>query len=321
MELGAWRGEGVRVGQVLDALAELRRGEQRTATRTSVTNFVLVAGDHEEADLGCTALHRLGGRHPGRTVVLVARPDAGPAGLDASVTLHGTVAEGHAVWSEDVRLEVRGEPAAHLDSLLEPLTLADLPVVVWFSGAPPSPAEPLLASADAVVVDTREGDVAALAAVAALDRRCVVHDVAWIALRPWRQLVAGLFDPAPARPLVAGVDRVEVRGEGTSPLLLGGWLASRLGLACSAVELRPGPGAGVRLEAGAGGVRGSFSVERVDGEAALRAVSSVDGAPPHEERLSLPDDPLGAAVGEALTRVGRDRAHGQALRAALVFRP
>lgn len=318
VELGAWRAEGVGVGEVLAALADLRRGEQRTATRTSVTNLVVVATGAADADRAWRTLHPAGGRHPGRTVVIVARPGAAP-GLDAEVGLHGAVAEGRAVWSEDVRLDVGGEAAAHLDSLVEPLTLPDLPVVVWFASGPPSPAEALLAVADAVVVDSGPGHPGTLAAVAALDRRCVVHDLAWAALLPWRQLVAAQFEAADFRPFLAGVEGVAITGTGSAPLLLGGWLASRLGLACAAVEVAPGPGPALRIRARAGGARAGFAVDPAPGGSALEATASVDGRPPRVDRVSLPGDLAAWSLTRALTRTARDRAQGQALRAALVF--
>ena len=318
--IGTWRGEGVGVGQVVDALADLRRCGQRTATRASVTNLVLVARDQGEVDRGCEAVHRLGRRHPGRSIVLLAAPDAEPSGIDAEVLLHGSVVEGHPVWSEDVRLVVRGAPTRHLQSLIEPLTLPDLPVAVWFVSGVPDPHDPLVRAATTVVVD---GDTlredAAVAAMARLDARRVVLDLCWERLRPWRQLVAGLFELPSARPYVTGVRRIEVHGPTWAGLLLGGWAASRLGLPGGTVQRTAGPTPAIRLEAEHDGTIASFTAEQAeaaDGTAVVRAVSSLapEGAP--GDRLSLPEDPVAWAVGEALTRTGRDRAYRQALEVA-----
>lgn len=321
-ELGSWRGEGVRLGQVLDALADLRRGEQATATRASVVNLVVVAGDAEEVDRACAAVHRLGRRHPGRNIVLLPRADAQPAGIDAEVRLHGSVLEGHQVWSEDICLVVRGAPAAHLDSLVEPLTLPDLPVVVWFVSGLPDPSDPLVRVARAVVVDSDTLDGQTVAAMAHLAGRRVVLDMGWARLRPWRQLLAGMFEVPVARPYLAGVRRVEVSGPPWPCVLLGGWAASRLGLAPSSVACLPGATPAIRLVAEHDGEVATFFVEQAQGAGGapvVRAGSTLMGRSARGDRLSLPEDPVAWSLGEVLTRLGRDRTHGQALQVAVGF--
>ena len=317
-ELGRWRGEQVRLGQVIDALAVLRRREQRTATRASVTNLVLVAADEEEVERACGAVHRLGRRHPGRNIVLLPRPGHGPAGMDAAVLLHGTVAEGHPVWSEDICLTVRGPAASQLDSLIEPLTLPDLPVVAWFVSGLPDPDDRLLSAVSAVVIDGDTLELDAVAALTALGRRHVVLDLCWARLRPWRQLLAGLFEVPAARPALAGVYGVEVYGPAWPRLLLGGWAAARLGLAATSVTLHEGSEPAIRLLARHGGEQGVFVAEQ-SGAAVVRAWTSFAAAAGREDRLSLPEDPLAWSLGHVLTRVDRDHVHGQALQVAVGF--
>ena len=326
-ELGSWRGENVRLGAVVDALGELRRGGERTATRASVTNLVVVAADEGEVERACDAVHRLGRRHPGRNIVLLPRPRATPDGIDASVLLHGSVAEGRPVWSEDIRLDVRGAPAAHLESLVEPLTLPDLPVAVWFVSGVPDPDGPLVRSADAVLVDSERPGAAAgdprtgLAALSRLARRRVVLDLCWTRLRPWRQLLAAQFEVPAARPFASRVREIAVAGPEASRLLLGGWLAARLAVPASAVTFADGPSPAVRLVAGDGGATAEISVAEAPGGAGpvVRSTARVGGTALREDRLSQPDDPLAWSLGDALTRLGRDRVYGQALQAALVF--
>lgn len=320
-DLGTWRGEGVRLGQVLDALAGLRRSEQRTATRASVTTLVLVAKDDDEADQACAAVHDLGRRHPGRNIVLLPRPDA-PSGIDAEVRLHGSVLEGQTVWSEDICLVVRGTPSGHLESLVEPLTLPDLPVVVWFVSGLPDPDDPLLRSASSVVVDSDTLGPSDVAAMARLAGRRVVQDLCWARLRPWRQLLAGLFEVPAARPFLAGVTKVKVRGPAWPCLLLGGWAASRLGLPASAVERTAAATPAVSLVAERAGRVATFTAEQGGGAGrgpVVRAGADLDIPGLREDRLSLPEDPVAWALGQVLTRTGRDRAHGQALQVAVGF--
>ncbi|MDP9403050.1 MAG: glucose-6-phosphate dehydrogenase assembly protein OpcA [Actinomycetota bacterium] len=325
LELGSWRAENVHVGQVLEVLADLRRAEQRSATRTFVVNLVVRAGDHAQAERACEALHRLGSRHPGRTVVVVGPPhanDGGGSSIDAEVVLHGAEAEGHRVWSEDVRLQVRGPLLDHLDSLVEPLTLPDLPVVAWFAGRPPDPGDPLLDAADAVIVDAKTeepGGEKSLPSVVSLSRRNVVIDLSWIRLRPWRELLAGLFDSPILWPFLDGVSGAEVRGKSGPRLLLAGWLSSRLGLLGSQIHLIDSRHTSMHLAAEHEGSTATFHVERREGERMVRACADIEGGPTHEDRLSLPDDSLSWSLAQALTHLRHDRVHSQAVQAALAL--
>lgn len=316
VELGLWHGEGVRMGQVVDALDGLRRSAQLTAIRTSVVNLVVVAPDEAAATRAATAVHGLSGHHPGRTVVVVCRPGS-RSRVDADVLLHADQAQGRTVWSEDVRLWVSGPVGRHLDSLVEPLTLPDLPVVAWFTGAPPGPAEPLLSAADAVIVDTKEPAEAHLAAVAALDQRHSVVDLAWARLTPWRSLLATSFDLPALRPFLGGVERAVAGGKPGARLLLGGWLVSRLALAASAVDLLDGRHASVEVHAAAGGRSAVVAVGRREGERSVWARAEVDGEVVASDATALPDDTMAWSVAHALTHLQRDRAHAQALQAAL----
>lgn len=319
-ELGAWRGEGVRIGQVLEALAELRRSERRTATRTSVVNLVMVADDADEAERACDAMHQLETGHPGRTLVLVRDPRCPDTGLDAEVRLHGAGTGGRGVWSDEVRLWVRGELDAHLHSLVEPLTLPDVPVAVWFLARAPQPADPVLSAADVVVVDTKEAaDQDTLALLVRLADHHQVLDLSWIRLGPWRELLANLFEVPPFRPFLAGVRSVTVHGKPGPRRLTAGWLASRLGLGSSALHLADARHLLVEMQCHHGGVAATFTVDRPPGQRLVRSRAAVPGMPPYEDRLILPDDALPWSLGKALTRLEPHLSYGPALNGAVSF--
>ena len=320
VELGSWRREGVRLGEVVEALTELRRVGHRTATRTSVVNLVVLVDDEAEAARACAAIRDLGGRHPGRSIVVIRYRDGDSEAIDAEVTLHGAVAEGHSVWSEDIVLRVRGEVEKHLASLIEPLTLPDLPEAAWLVGTMVEPSDSLLAVADAVLVDSREAaDPALLSSIAELSRHHTVVDLSWIRLRPWRELLARLFDGAAFRPFVTGVTSARITGKPGPRRLLGGWLVSRLSLPHSAVELVDGLHVAVQLEARAGGRAAWFAVERVDGSRLLRASARVEDGPSYDDRLGLPEISLPWSLAEALTHLERDRTREAAVEGALGF--
>ncbi|HEX2038914.1 MAG TPA: glucose-6-phosphate dehydrogenase assembly protein OpcA [Acidimicrobiales bacterium] len=313
VELCAWQGEGVGIDDVLEALERLRRGQQHTATRTAVVSLVVVATDEEEARRACDADRLLGGRHPGRTVTL--RCMDGPARIDADVVLEGM----GEVWWEEVQLRVSGPARSHLDSLIEPLVLPDLPTALWFAGRLPEADDPLLHAADAVLVDSKEAPQdSAFALVEQLVRHHPVVDLSWVRLRPWRQLLGGLFEGATYRPFLERVSSVSVAGKPGPRRLLAGWLVSRLGLPPSAVTLDDDRHVQLRLAAGDEAV---FEVTRRAGERVVRASASVAGGPSHEDVLSLPDDSLPWSLGEALTHLGRDKVYEQSLHTLLGFAP
>ena len=303
-----WTGEGVTVGQVLAALDELRRASSFGATRTSVVNLVVVASSAADAERSARAIAGLGGRHPGRTIVLVPGPVDG-ARVNAEVALLGGEVDGHSVWSEHVSLTVCGPLWSHLDSLIEPLTLPDLPVVVWYVSDLPGAADPLLGAADMVLVDSKElGDVRCFAGMAELARRHVVVDLSWSRLRPWREVLASVYLGAP-------VTHAEVSGKEGPRHLLAGWLSSRLGLGRAVFTLADARHVSLRLT----GPGVAYWVTREGDERLVRAGASVENGPSFTEVLSLPDDSLPWSLAAALTHLERDRVWEQALRASLVF--
>ncbi|HSH60554.1 MAG TPA: glucose-6-phosphate dehydrogenase assembly protein OpcA [Acidimicrobiales bacterium] len=319
-ELGSWRGEGVGVGQILEALGELRRAEPRAATRTSVVNLVMLADDEEEAQHACSAMHRLETGHPGRTIVLIRDDERAEPSLDAEVSLHGASAGGHAVWSEDVRLRVRGALGDHLYSLVEPLTLPDVPVVVWFLTRLPRPSDPMLAAAGFVVVDTKDAaDDMSLSRIAALAETHHVMDLSWIRLQPWRELMGNLFEVKPFRPFLDGVRAVSIQGKAGPRQLMAGWLSSRLALPPSTFTISDARHLMVCLTCDHDGISGTFTVDRVAGERLVRSKAEIVGMAPYEDRLVLHDDSLPWSLGKALARLEPHPSYGPTLRCAVSF--
>lgn len=337
--LGAWSARNTNVGRVGAALDELRQNEQRAATRTSVVNLVVVAADDDDARRAGAAMRRLGSRHPGRTLVLScqAGPSGRPSDLDAEVTLHQASAAGRTVWWDEVALSVRGRLCGHLDSLVEPLLLSELPLAVWYVSELPRPGDPLARVADAILVDARSarhlddpadtgggGDEAAgplrlggLTGLVELTRRRPVVDLSWVRLEPWRRALAHLVDPPDLRPFVTGVTDVEVAGRLGPRTLLAGWLADRLGLVPSSISLRRDVHAAMTLRAAADGRQATFSVERRRDERLVRSRASVDGVQILEEALVQADDALSWSLAQALTHLERDPVYDHAIHAAL----
>jgi glucose-6-phosphate dehydrogenase assembly protein OpcA len=316
LTLSLWSEESVKVGDVLDALEALRKPEPMPPTRTSVMTLVVVATDPASAERANAAIHELGGRHPARLLTLLCEPDG--RGIDAEVRLLGGEAEGHDLWFEDVRLVVRGEAGYHLDSLIEPFTLPDLPVVVWFVDDLPAVGDPLLMAADVLLVDARElGDADCFDTLVALAATRPIVDLSWVRLRPWRELLAGLFEGPDFRPFVGHVRLAEVIGKTGPRHLLGGWVGDRLQLGAGAVHLEPAKHVTIRLFADDGAGRAAtFEVVRQDDERVVRARADVEHGPSAEAILQLPESTPAWGLADALAHLEHDPVYEAALRRA-----
>jgi glucose-6-phosphate dehydrogenase assembly protein OpcA len=310
--LASWSEERVRVGDVLDALDGLRRqaARQLGATRASVLTLVIVGADRAALDQAQLAVHELGDHHPARVLTLLLAPSGD--GLDAEVRLAGD----SGVWFEEIALAVGGGGVGHLDSLIEPFTISDLPVVVWFVDDVPSATDPLLSAADVLMVDARSlGDVECFPRLALLTRRLPVVDLSWSRLRPWRDLLGGLFEAAPFRPFLQSVERVEVSGKTGPRHLLGGWLAERLRLPSDAVHLTAAEHVGLRVVAGDGAA--VFEVTRPGDERVVRASATIAGGPSTTALVRLQRRTPAWGLNDALSRLEHDPVYEHALRRAL----
>ncbi len=218
-----WEGRSVRLGEVIAALPDLRHqaSARGAGTRTAVMTIVMVIGPDDDPEAIAAPVRALGAHHPCRAVVLRPDPDSTPV-IDAKAFLwraDPTASEGHPVFFEEVHLHVGGQAASHLASIVGPFVLADLPVVMWFPDVLPDPADPLLRLASALVVDTRvvAPDPAAMGhsyrTLLELANHQPVVDLSWVRLQPWRELLAGLFEPEHSRPFVQCVCSASVSGK------------------------------------------------------------------------------------------------------------
>ena len=123
------------------------------------------------------------------------------------------------MFFEEIHLRIGGQAASHLSSIVAPFVLADLPVVMWFPHVLPDPADPLLRLASAVLVDTRsigpepEAIGHSYRTLLELANHQPVVDLSWVRLQPWRELLAGLFEPEHNREFLPGVHLASVRGK------------------------------------------------------------------------------------------------------------
>jgi glucose-6-phosphate dehydrogenase assembly protein OpcA len=321
-----WEKPDAGLGEVIRALPELRRQSagQEGATRTAVMTLLMVAHSDDDSEDCLASVRSLGAHHPCRVVVLRPEPDTIP-GVDASASLWRAdppSRQGHPVLFEEVHLTVRGQAASHLSSIAGPFVLADLPAVMWFPGALPDPADPLLKLANTLVVDTRnlgpsKADLAhAYRTLLELANRQPVVDLSWVRLQPWRELLAGLFEPERSRHFVQGVNSARVQGKLGPRHMLGGWLMSRLDLRARELELGDAKHVDIVVEASHADETGTFQVSRDGGARAVRARATFSGGTSHSQALPLPDDSLTSALAGAISNLRADRVWEQALAAA-----
>jgi glucose-6-phosphate dehydrogenase assembly protein OpcA len=315
-----WSGDGVKLSDVVAALSELRHeSKDERSARTAVMTLVAVAPDDDRAYAATRALRSLGGRHPARIVLLRPDPDQ-VASLDARAALYTVDADGHAVNFEEVTLEVCGQAAKHLDSLVEAFTVADLPVALWYVGSVPDPTDPLLRVAKVLLVDSRDAaDTGRFRPLLEVARRRTVSDLSWIRLRPWRELLAGMFEPPECRRWLPHVESVRVTGKVGPRKILGGWLTAQLGLLPRQVTLHDARHVEIQVTCRDGSQEATFEVTRADSIKAISASATLPEGPKPPVIHPLADDPLMVSLSEALTNLAPDVVWERALSAATLL--
>ncbi|HET6915567.1 MAG TPA: glucose-6-phosphate dehydrogenase assembly protein OpcA [Acidimicrobiales bacterium] len=307
----------MRVSDVAGALSELRhRSRDGTSARTAVMTFIAVAGDDGKADAASSALRTLGSNHPARIVILRPEPDA-VAALDARATLFSVEGAGHEVNFEEIALQVCGQAAKHLDSLVDAFVLSDLPVAVWYVGAIPEIGDPLLDVATAVLVDSRDAaDSGRLRGLLDLARRRTVVDLSWMRLKPWRSLFATLFSEPRTREWLSGVESVAVEGKAGPRHMLGGWMMAQLGMQARQVRMQDARHVRIDLECRIGDEKAAFQIGRPgDGRIIeARAVLPSTACIPHHVHLA--EDGLAGSLSRALMHLEPDPVWERALSAA-----
>lgn len=186
--------------------------------RASVLNLIVTVPDEPLAERVVSTLLGLGYRHPSRAIVLVANPDHDGPWLDASVSAHCHAIHDadEQVCYEEVVLTIRGEAAEHLDGIVAPLLIHDLPTLVWWPGDPPF-ADPifdqLVEMSDRLILDSSDFSDLLLGyrRLSTLRRRSGIADLAWKRLGWWQELTAQFFDAPRFRRYLPNLNRVIIR--------------------------------------------------------------------------------------------------------------
>lgn len=218
-------------------------GGSGAVVRSCTLNFAVVLAEQDRPSAVSDTVAALTLRHPCRIFLLDARPHERAPTVEASVSaLCHVPAPGQPhICCEQISVAATGTAVDGLPHLLLALLVPDLPVVVWWRGAPPLGShlfEQLNAVTDRTIYESAAlSDVSAELPrlVAALERTAAVApgDLTWTRLTPWRSLTAQFFDAPTTQSYLDRVDRITIEVSSTADraaaLLWLGWLASRIG--------------------------------------------------------------------------------------------
>ncbi len=276
--------------------------ERRIAARTSVMNLVVIARRPEVGERCAAIIQRLTGRHPSRTTIVQPADPDGPSWLDAQVVAHCVMPRPDApeTCAETILLTCGGESGRHLDAVVAPLLIHDLPVTVWWPDEPPfgsHQADDVLGMADRLVVDGSTWRGTGLEMLgrmaAAADRYPVaISDFALVRQSRWREAIAAIFDIPEFLPYLRHLRRIAVTygvrdefGVETTnvvkPLYHAAWIGSRLGMdvvkPLSPMPLdgpRRAPGHGGHVSHVGAGLRATLRYDRTEVAVVIRPVLS-----------------------------------------------
>jgi glucose-6-phosphate dehydrogenase assembly protein OpcA len=335
----------------------------RVRTRTRVLTLIVVATKPETEERALDAVNTLASRHPSRAIILSPGDPDGPATIDAQIFARCQIAKGTSTetCTEEILLRTGGEIVEHLTGVIAPLLIHDLPAVLWWPDDPPIGSRPfreLLGSASRLLVDSgnfREDGSKRLVGLAAVvaEGRPPVHDIGWMRLTLWRELLAGLFDHPLLLPELEHIRnmRIYISRPGdtfriTKAACFAGWLASSLGWEIGApmrtakdtdslvgafrsgrhqikVEFRPvqqvpdrgvrSPGSLTRVELELG--RGRHDIHARVTRAADHLLATADWSGARVTRRAGRLEPFGEApyIAEALDSAGPDRVFERSL--------
>ena len=210
----------------------------QVVTRVCTLTLIAYSGNQALAQRVKRAVPEMFYTHPARAVIINASGQ--PDQLHAAVSTVCQLAHGSSeqVCSEQITITVGEHMRSRLASTVLPLVVADLPLFVWWPG-PWHPAstvrDQLFAQADRWIIDSADfheplPDLARMHELIRAQPTTAVTDLAWARLRPWRHLLATVFDARQFQELLKQITDVQITCGPTltSGLLSIGWLAAML---------------------------------------------------------------------------------------------
>lgn len=199
--------------------------ENHSLATGRVLTLIVVADINDDVESILDHVRAASHEHPSRVLMLITGNPDGPASMDAQAILGN---DGGA--SEIVVMDLHGDLAHNLDSVVTPLLLPDTPIVAWWpSTAPARPAEhPLGRLAHRRITNARENVNGNSLLRLAHGYSPGDSDMLWSRITIWRGVVASAIDAYPHDDVTA----VEIDGPHDDPSvdIAAGWLAYALGV-------------------------------------------------------------------------------------------
>jgi glucose-6-phosphate dehydrogenase assembly protein OpcA len=209
-----------------------------------VLNLIVVV-DRDWKGETANRLERVGRYHASRTVLCAVQEGRTTIDAKAMLAYEEATDGGVGLMREQVEIDVGPGHLRRLDTIVDPVLVAELPTVLWCPHGHDDALQALLPRVDVVLVDSDElhTPAEALAYAAMLLDAAYVVDLAWLRTTPWRERIAASFDLRDRLPMLAQISglSIEHRYESrASALLLAGWLTSRLGWRAARLGETPG---------------------------------------------------------------------------------
>jgi len=227
----------------LRAMLKERHSENASYVPARSLNLVCIVDKQWSGEIA-NRLRHIGHAHAARTIVCAVEPKRKT--LDAVATIasdvHPKPGE-FALLRETVVVDIGEQHLAHVDTIVDPLVVTDLPTMTWAPHGHHEGVDAVMRLSQVVLLDTvSEPQISdALAWARGLADRAYVVDLAWLRSTPWRERIASTFDPPAFRPQLDAITKVAVRhhpDSAAAAVLLCGWLASRLGWSPGALSSR-----------------------------------------------------------------------------------
>lgn len=251
MSEDVWSARDTTPDEIDDALRALLRERHAANVMLSparVLNLVVVVDREWKGEIS-NRLKNVGRYNGSRTVLCAVEPRRDTIDAKAIMAYDEPSDGTFGVIRERLEIDIGPEHLEHLETIVDPVIMSNLPTVLWCPHGHAGAIDALLELVDVILVDSDEEPEphAALTRVSELLHSAYVVDLAWLRTTPWRERIAASFDPPRRRPALRQINGIAVRhreGSRASSVLLAGWLASRLGW--EAAPLHSGDGTGLR---------------------------------------------------------------------------
>ena len=232
-----WSARDTTPSEIESALRELlvrHHAEVGADAPARVLNLIAIV-DREWRGEVENRLEKVGRYHASRTVLCAVEPRR--TTIDARVRLISDdepQAGEFSLTHEHVVVEIGEQHLSHLDTIVDPLVVTDLPTMAWAPHGHHAGIDAVMRLSQVVLLDTvAEPSIdGGLAWALGLADRAYIVDLAWLRSTPWRERIAATFDPPAFREELNAISGVQVRHHpesGAAAVLLCGWLATRLG--------------------------------------------------------------------------------------------